>query len=847
MSEPNTLGPEPESGAVELSLVAPVDGLLVPIEEIPDPVFSQKMMGDGISVDPTSGLLVSPCAGEIATLHRAQHAVTIKARGGVTVLLHIGLDTVNLGGKGFKALVRPGQQVQAKQPLIEFDLDAIAQQAVSLLTQLVITEGADAVSFKGVKGAVSAGADEVMRVLTGKSVASTRHVGELEQTERFQIVNEGGVHARPAAQLAARAKRFSCVVYLHSGNEKALVTSVTDVMGLDLVKGQQVWLSARGADASPALAELRKFIEGGLGEDPSAATKPPMRSVRFVSNDDNVLGGVSAAPGLAVGRVVVQSQEVPEFAPRTDDASAAREQLRQAIDAARQDVSEAERRFTRQAEREKAEIFAAHAELLADDALCTHADLEIGRGASAAAAWQSAVAARIAKLSALNNPLMRERSADLKDVGARVLRKILGVAERPAQYSRETVLVSDELTPSEVAGLNAETVGALVTSLGGPTSHAAIIARSIGVPYVTGVGDAITRLRAGTRVIVNGDQGWVDLAPNDQALQAARQELEERKARDEQQLQAAHPRARTVDGREIEVAANIGSVADAERAVQQGCDGVGLLRSEFLFLKRRQAPTEDEQRAQYAKIGVALGKERSLVVRTLDVGGDKPLSYMPLPVEENPFLGVRGIRLSLEYPDQFSSQLRAILSAAEHTKLRVMFPMVAQVDEFLRARDALLEQAHSVPRSELEIGIMVEVPSAALMSDELAREADFFSIGTNDLTQYTLAMDRGHPKLAPKADAMDPAVLRLIRMTANAAHEHGRWVGICGGLAADLLATPLLIGLGIDELSVPPPAIPGLKAHIRKLNHLQCKALAEEALKLSCAEQIRRLYQNFNA
>jgi phosphocarrier protein FPr/phosphocarrier protein len=219
-----------------------------------------------------------------------------------------------------------------------------------------------------------------------------------------------------------------------------------------------------------------------------------------------------------------------------------------------------------------------------------------------------------------------------------VLRKILGVAQQPAQYSQGSVLVSDELTPSEVASLDAAAVSALITSLGGPTSHAAIIARSIGVPYVTGVGNAITRLRAGAQVIVNGDQGWVNFAPNHQALQAASRELEERTARNERQRRAAHERACTVDGREIEVAANIGSAADAERAVQQGCDGVGLLRSEFLFLKRRQAPTEDEQRAQYTKIGRALGKERSLVVRTLDVGGDKPLSYVPLPVEENPFL-----------------------------------------------------------------------------------------------------------------------------------------------------------------------------------------------------------------
>jgi phosphoenolpyruvate-protein phosphotransferase len=608
-----------------------------------------------------------------------------------------------------------------------------------------------------------------------------------------------------------------------------------------------VWLSARGTEASQALSALKSFFRAGLGEGPSNAAAPAARATRFVSDDDKVIGGVPASPGLAVGRVAVASHDLPNFDRRSSNPSAAKQQLRDSIDAARKDLVQAQSEFQHKGQTEMAEIFAAHAELIGDAALCTDADCEIDQGASAAAAWQAAIAARVDKLEALNNPLMRLRTVDLKDVGVRVLRKILGIPDKPPRYSKETVLVAHDLAPSEVARLDAATVGALVTSLGGPTSHAAIIARSIGVPYVTGVGEAATSLRAGVRVIVDGDEGWVNVDPDDRSLQSALRRIEQRRVRDQDELDAAHAHAVTVDGREIEVAANIGSASDAERAVQQGCDAVGLLRSEFLFLERRQAPTEGEQRDQYVRIARALGKERSLVVRTLDVGGDKPLSYMPLAAEENPFLGVRGIRLSFEYPDQFSMQLRAILGAAAHTKLRVMFPMVARLDEFLRARDALLEQADALPGTTLEIGVMVEVPSAALMADELAREADFFSIGTNDLTQYTLAMDRGHPKLAAQADAMDPAVLRLIRITADAAHDHGRWVGVCGGLAAEAVALPLLIGLGIDELSVPAPAIPRVKAQIRQLNHLQCQALAKEALRLPSAEQIRRLYENFNS
>jgi phosphocarrier protein FPr len=297
----------------------------------------------------------------------------------------------------------------------------------------------------------------------------------------------------------------------------------------------------------------------------------------------------------------------------------------------------------------------------------------------------------------------------------------------------------------------------------------------------------------------------------------------------------------TSDGKQIEVFANIGGLKDAGQVVELGGEGVGLLRSEFLFMDRPAAPSEDEQTESYTAILRALGPDRAVIIRTLDVGGDKPLSYLPIPREDNPFLGERGIRVGLDRPEVLRTQLRALLRASAAGKLFVMFPMIATVQELRDAKAMLAEEAAALGIAPFPCGIMVEVPAVAVMAQTFAAEADFFSIGTNDLTQYTLAMDRGHPKLAPKVDALNPAVLRLIAQTIEGAHAHCRDVGICGGIAGDLHAVPLLVGLGIDELSVSLPAIPAVKAQIRRLSHAICRELAQRALNCATAEEVRAL------
>jgi len=412
------------------------------------------------------------------------------------------------------------------------------------------------------------------------------------------------------------------------------------------------------------------------------------------------------------------------------------------------------------------------------------------------------------------------------------------------------ILFAQDITPTETAQLDMTNILGIMTVGGGPTSHSAILARALGIPAISSASPSIERLPNGTLVALDGFSGKVWVNP-ESALQ------EELKARRETWLESrqkllltSHAPAKTRDGHHVEVFANIGNVQDAQNAVKNGADGVGLLRTEFLFLTRETPPSEAEQLTVLRQIGAAMG-DRPITVRTLDVGGDKEVPYIKLPPEANPFLGVRAIRMSLRNTDLFMVQLRAILRAATDFHFRIMFPMIANVDEVRQAR-AWLEKAHqqlvdeNLPHTwPIETGIMVEIPSAALLSHILAREVDFFSIGTNDLTQYTLAAERGNPLLADMADALHPAVLRLIAEVVEAAHAEGKWVGVCGELAGNPLAVPVLVGLGVDELSLNSSGIPLTKSMIRTMDTIEVRILAKQILKTESVSEVRKISQAF--
>jgi phosphocarrier protein FPr len=494
-----------------------------------------------------------------------------------------------------------------------------------------------------------------------------------------------------------------------------------------------------------------------------------------------------------------------------------------------------------EADLDRAAIFSAHQELLEDPEVLDEAATQIRNGASAAYAWRSAVTAQANRLLGLKNPLLAGRAGDMKDVGRRVLHLLIGDDDSSPLIPVDSIIIAEDLAPSEAASLNPANVRGFCTTLGSATSHVAILARGLGIPAVAGINPAALDIAPGTRVILDGDSGILQIEPPAAAVEEVKRKQQAFAARKAQDKAVANKPATTRDGHRIEVVANVGDEGEGEKVVEAGGEGVGLLRSEFLFLDRRTAPDEDEQTRVYSKIAAALGPDRILIIRTLDVGGDKPLPYMPIAKEANPFLGERGIRLMYDHPEVLRTQIRAILRSAGHGKIAIMFPMITTLQEWHDALAMVKEEQHSLEAPSIQTGIMVETASAALLSERFAEECDFFSIGTNDLTQYTLAMDRTNPRLAKQLDALNPAVLKLIDLTVKGANKHGKWVGLCGALAGDPVAVPVLIGLGIHELSVSVPAVASTKARVRSLSLAECRETAEEALRAADGTEVREI------
>jgi phosphoenolpyruvate-protein phosphotransferase len=808
---------------------------------VPDPVFSSRVIGDGLCIDPTSQTLCAPLAGVVSNVQASGHAVSITDDNGVQVLMHIGLDTVNLAGKGFTRLVEEGQRVEAGQALIEFDADYIALHARSLLTLMLVVSGEPFTWLVPETGGVESGKPLLSLNPAGQTTDEpVQAEGEALFSKPVTLANPNGLHARPAAVFAQAAKGFSASICLHKQQNSANAKSLVAIMALQTAQGDVVQVSAAGLDAEAAIKTLAQLLVAGCGETVTVvADVAPVEASTLT-----VLRGVCASAGSAFGQVVQISETKLEVSEPGAGSQIEREHLSQALAEAVLALQHLRDNATGDAQ---ADIFKAHQELLEDPSLLDQAQALINEGKSAAFAWRAATEATSALFKSLGSPLLAERAADLVDVGQRVLKLILGVEDRVMALPEGAILIAEQLTPSQTAGLDTRKVQGFATVGGGATSHVAILARAAGLPAICGLPAQVLALVDGTRVLLDADKGELNLDPDLAAIEQLQANRQRQQKRQQHELAHASLAACTRDGHHVDVTANVASLSETEQAMTLGGEGVGLLRSEFLYLDRNHAPSHDEQSSTYSAIARALGPARSLVVRTLDVGGDKPLAYVPMASEANPFLGMRGIRLCLERPQLLRDQFKAILSSAGLARLHIMLPMVTQLSELRLARQMLEEEALALGLTELpKLGIMIEVPAAALMADLFAPEVDFFSIGTNDLTQYTLAMDRDHPRLASQADSFHPSVLRLIAGTVKAAHAHGKWVGVCGAMASETLAVPLLLGLGVDELSVSVPLIPAVKAAVREVDLVDCQAIAQQVLGLESAEQVREALRLFH-
>ncbi|AYZ66381.1 phosphoenolpyruvate--protein phosphotransferase [Burkholderia multivorans] len=836
----------------QIVLLAPLTGPIVPLADVPDPVFSGGMFGDGIGIDPLAGKLVAPCAGIVSHLARTGHAVTITTPQGAEVLLHIGIDTVELNGQGFTARVEAGTRVEAGDLLIEFDQDAVARSAHSLVSVIAIANSDAFDVIDRAHGFATAGETPLL-TLRGKGEAAVQaaEAGAAAMNEArrtIQLTQPGGLHARPAARAREAARGLDAHVDVHFEGRKAPIQSVVGLLGLGAGEQAAIELVGRGAQAQQAVDavahELLREVHGEAEEKPARTLSPaPQAAVRNVGAaplDPHTLAGVCAAPGIAVGTLVrLDDADLtpPEQASGTP-ASESR-QLDQALKAVDAELDVTVRSASARGAVGEAGIFAVHRVLLEDPTLIDAARDLISLGKSAGFAWRATIRAQIDTLSKLDDALLAERAADLRDIEKRVLRALGHTNGAACALPDEAVLAAEEFTPSDLSSLDRERVTALVMARGGATSHAAIIARQLGIPALVAVGDALYAIPDGTQVVVDASAGRLEHAPTALDVERARHERQRLAGVREANRQTAGEAAATADGRAIEVAANIATLDDANTAVDNGADAVGLLRTELMFIHRQSAPTAVEHQQSYQSIVDAL-QGRTAIIRTLDVGADKEVDYLTLPPEPNPALGLRGIRLAQVRPDLLDDQLQGLLAVKPFGAVRILLPMVTDAGELVRLKQRIDAFARAMGRAEpIEVGVMIEVPSAALLADQLAQHADFLSIGTNDLTQYTLAMDRCQADLAAQADGLHPAVLRLIDIAVRGAQKHGKWVGVCGALGGDPLAVPILVGLGVTELSVDPVSVPGIKARVRRLDYPLCRQRAQDLLALDSAQAVR--------
>ncbi|MGB5854874.1 MAG: phosphoenolpyruvate--protein phosphotransferase [Oceanisphaera sp.] len=737
--------------------------------------------------------------------------------------------------------------------------------------------------LKTEQGAELAAITQAHRLLAALQNGPPVNTSVSERVEQAAIVrNTHGIHARPGAILVQVAKQYAADVRVRNQDGDGQWVSAKSLMkmiSLGTKSGHQLLFSAAGKDADLAVAALVNAVEQGLGEtlpplngdihadieqqaspaneyDVTSSVAASLSAAASGSSNapaapasltvplqsplaaNTELTGVSAAGGIAIGPIFVDAPPQFNYLKQADDVSVERAALAAAISLARSDLAATQAQSNDEQGRN---MLAMHRELLADSSLSFGVHKLINEGLSAAAAWWSETDTAATRQAANTDALLAERAADIRDVGRRVM-AILCQSPVITPPDHPYIWVAQDIGPSQLVNLDPQRVLGIVTVSGGAFSHSAILASALGIPALAAVNETVMSLRSGTDAILNGDQGSLRINPDPQTLEQAQQQHQQTQQDAEQAWALRRLPAITEDQHSIEVGANLSGVNDASRVVMSGSDGVGLLRTEFVFMSQHSAPNLATQTALYRRLFDDL-EGRPLLVRTLDVGGDKPLPYWPVAKEDNPFLGVRGIRLCMQRPELLATQIRALLTAANDRPVRIMFPMITDISEWRWAKRLVNEIQDEIKATQVELGIMIEVPAAALNAAVFAKEVDFFSIGTNDLTQYTLAIDRGNGEVAHLADALHPSVLQLIKMTVDAAHAQGKWVGVCGELAADTQALPVLLGLGIDKLSVSLKRVALIKEQVRRANFGACQQLAARALLAEDAPSVRRLLE----
>ena len=721
-------------------------------------------------------------------------------------------------------------------PLVEGTMAAAVQASIGGSVAQVMAEAKTALTAK------------IQQIAPETVTEAGTEIAALEG-ERLEIVvpNQLGLHARPAARFVRTAAQFEAAMQVALGDKTANAKSINQVATLGVQQHDRIVVTARGFDAMEALAAIQALADDNFG-DVDADEK--VVAVETAVPPTGKWSGIPASPGIAIGPVFQYRPHLPKVVTRQIKQKQRQwQKLETAVSQARAEIKQLHAQSVLQIGADEAAIFEAHDLFLADpDLLDAAKHIIYAESINAEAAWNQAINATAEQYRQMDDAYMQARAADILDVGQRVLSHMMKVERPSLDLKTPSIPVAADLTPSDTSKLNPTTLLGICVQLVGPPSHSALLARALGIPAVVGMGGQLETLTNGQNIGLDGTAGRIWVNPTKAELETLAERRIEWLTAQKKAKVAAKQTAVTKDKKHIEVAANIGTPYDIPTALDYGAEGVGLFRTEFLFMGRDAAPTEEEQYQAYRQTAAALG-DNPLIIRTLDVGGDKPLPYIDQGEEDNPFLGWRGIRFCLDHPDLFKPQIRAILRAGYGHNVKMMFPMVSTLSE-LKAANKLVKEVKKALRTEkvaydkdMEVGIMIEVPSAVAIADQLAQETDFFSIGTNDLTQYTMAADRGNANVAELANALQPAVLRLIRQTVEAAHHADIWVGVCGELAGNALVTAVLVGLGVDELSMNAPAIPAVKAQIRSFSIREAQRIAKTALAKDSPEAVLEFLQ----
>lgn len=836
----------------KLIVSSPLSGWCATLDDSPDPVFRDGILGEGVSIDPTRGEVHAPFDGEVLTIPDSRHAINLRAGNGAEFLIHVGIDSVKMAGDGFETHVAPGDRIKTGQLLLSFDLDKVLRGASSLRTPILLLES-DGFKVRNLhpEGPVEFGDElfEVTPLIATHDAVSQIDEGD-ELTKTVAVGLEHGIHARPAAALIAGIKNLEASVFCQCGEQgRADARSVVALMSLGVSYGDVVTVTARGKDAATAIDKFTLFLEP-LALDPMQQEAPADRKSRPAQSkvaveppaDGAVIKAQVASPGLGLGKAFNLNAGSDFIRADSGSVTEERQELENAIAKACSHLQQ----LADSNQGTGGEIAVMHLALLDDPLITSGAEKLITGGRSAPVAWQESVNAAVETLRQLDDIRIRERVDDLFDINLHVQRALAGQDPgKGPDLPPDSIILVENMLPSQLLELDRHRVRGICLAAGGATSHVAILALSQNIPMLVAAGPDVMLIEDGSDLLIDAEFGELQVRPDEATSSAFKGRIEKDRIRQQAEQAAALDECRTSDGIRIHINANLASASEAVAAVKAGAEGCGLLRTEFAFTDRNQAPGIKEQLQTYQQISEALGP-RPMVVRTLDAGSDKPIRYIDQEAEKNPALGVRGIRLSLLNTDLLKTQLEALLQLDRSVPLQLMIPMVSSLHEVHAVRDMLdtLTQPGS-NRAEIRLGVMIETPAAALIANRLAAIVDFFSIGTNDLTQYTLCMDRGEPMLAEHLDSLHPAVLMLIKSTADAALAADIPVAVCGGAAGDVLAAPILIGLGIRELSMPKSLIARQKAQLRMLSIKDCTELANTALDMNSANEVRRMMREF--